>query len=134
MINRFARGASKWSYYSYLQRYTPEQLRTYQSERYYGLGRRGAFDTLVYKAGADHINYEEDFNVRYKIPAFVTNLSMRVCWYWFVIPSIMISFYLGDMVKIFNPTDVSYLKRPLGDGNAPTRYESMYMHDNPTKF
>jgi hypothetical protein len=134
MITKFSRGASKWSYYSYLQRTSPEHLRKHQSERNYYLGRKGAFDTLVYKMAADHICYEEDFNMRYKVPTFVVNTSMRVCWYWFVIPSILISFYLGDMIKTFNPTDVSYLKRPLQDGEIPTRYESMYMHDKQARF
>lgn len=83
---------------------------------------------------ADHVCYEEDFNVRYKVPALITNTSIRVIWFWFCIPTILISFYLGDMVKLFNPVDISYLKRPMSDGEFTTRYESMYMHDKQTRF
>ena len=72
-MNRFQRTASNYAYYGYLQRYQPEQLRNYQSDRYYYLGRRGAFSNLVYKFAADHVNYEEDFNLRYKTPPFITN-------------------------------------------------------------
>lgn len=57
-MNRFQRTASKHAYYGYLNRFTPETLRTYQSERFYQLGRRGAYDTLVLKMAADHVNYE----------------------------------------------------------------------------
>lgn len=56
-MNRFQRCASNYQYYGYLNRYTPQLLRTYQSERFFTLGRRGAYDTLVYKMGADHVNY-----------------------------------------------------------------------------
>lgn len=133
-MNRFNRLASKWSYYSYLQRYTPEQLRKYQSERYFFLGRKGAFDTLVFKMAADHINYEEDFNLRYKVPPLIVNFSMRICWYWFVVPTILISFYLGDMVKLFNPTDNWNLGRPSTEGEYPTRYESMYVHEKSPRY
>ena len=66
---------------------------------------------MVYKAAADHINYEEDFNIRYKTPTFITNASMRIIWFFFLIPSFLISFYLGDMVRLFNPTDNFNLKR-----------------------
>lgn len=57
-MNRFQRSASNYAYYGYLQRYTPEQIRKYQSERHYHLGRRGAFNTLVLKYASEHINYE----------------------------------------------------------------------------
>jgi hypothetical protein len=57
-MNRFQRTASKHAYYGYLNRFTPETLRTYQSERFYALGRRGAYDTLILKMAADHVNYE----------------------------------------------------------------------------
>lgn len=127
-MNRFSRQASKWSYYSYLQQFTPAHLRKYQSGRYYCLGRRGAFDNLVYKMAADHINYEDDFNLRYKTPTFIVNAFTRIMWFWFVVPTIMISFYLGDMVKVFTPTDMWNLKRAPSDGEIPTRYESMYLH------
>lgn len=57
-MNRFQRTASSYAYYGYLQRYTPEQLRKYQSERHHSLGRKGSFQTLVKKYGTEHINYE----------------------------------------------------------------------------
>lgn len=57
-MNRFQRAASNYDYYNYLQRYTPEQVRRYQADRHYYLGRRGAFNNLVLKYAADHINYE----------------------------------------------------------------------------
>lgn len=99
MINRFARNASNYSYYNYLTRYSPEQLRTYQTERHYYLGRRGAFNNLVLKMAADHINYEEDFNLRYKVPVFFSNMSMRLALFWFISATLICSFGLGDMLR-----------------------------------
>lgn len=56
-MNRFQRVASNYAYYGYLNRFTPETLRTYQSERFYGLGRRAACDALVLRMGASHVNF-----------------------------------------------------------------------------
>ncbi len=56
-MNRFQRCASNYAYYNYLNRYTPSQLRLYQGERHYTLGRKGAYNTLVLKMASDHINY-----------------------------------------------------------------------------
>lgn len=121
-MNRFQRAASNYSYYGYLQRYQPDQLRKYQSERHYYLGRRGAFSNLVYKYAADHINYEEDFNLRYKTPPFITNLSMRLSMYWFGMAAFILSFYLGDMIKVFNFQEFFYIGRPSTESEVVCRY------------
>ena len=121
-MNRFQRTASTDAYYGYLTKHTPEHLRKYQSERHYTLGRRGAFDTLVWKMAADHINYEEDFNLRYKIPPVISNLSMRLTMFWFWIPAFMMSFYLGDMIKLFTPHIYLYAGQPSENAESPTRY------------
>ena len=122
MLNRFQRTASTYAYYGYLTRHNPEHLRRYQSERNYTLGRRGAFDTLVWKMAADHINYEEDFNLRYKTPPVITNLSMRITMFWFWVPAFFISVYLGDMVKLFTPHVYMYAGQPSDNAESPTRY------------
>jgi hypothetical protein len=57
-MNRFQRCASNYTYYGYLNKHTPEHMRKYQSQRFHELGRRGAFDTLIYRMAADHLNYE----------------------------------------------------------------------------
>lgn len=101
MINKFARTASNYSYYGYLNRYTPELQRDYQAGRFYGLGRRGAFNNLVLKMAADHINYEEDLNLKYKVPVYITNMSMRLAIFWFVSATLILSFGLGDMLRVF---------------------------------
>lgn len=111
MLNRFQRLASNYSYYGYINRYSPELLRKYQTGRHYYLGRKGAFDTLVYKGAADHINYEEDFNVKYKLPVFVVNVCYRVAWFWFVMTTIYIMFSLGDMNKLFLEQKYFYTSR-----------------------
>lgn len=61
---------------------------------------------------ADHINYEEDFNLRYKTPSVIVNLSMRLSMFWFWIPTFLMSFYLGDMVKLFTPHIYLYAGQP----------------------
>ncbi len=122
MINKFARNASKYTYYGYLQRYNPEQLRTYQSERMYRLGRRGAFNNLVYKFAADHINYEEDFNMRYKVPTFFVNLTMRLAMFWFVSATVIISFGLGDMLRVFRQIEWYYSAKPNTNADSISRY------------
>jgi hypothetical protein len=133
-MNRFQRTASNYAYYGYLTRYTPENMRVNQSERNHTLGRRGAFDTLVWKMAADHINYEEDFNIRYKVPAVLVNASMRISMFWFWVPAFFISFYLGDMVKLFTPWPMYYPGRPGTAAESPTRYETMYFHDRKAMF
>ena len=126
-MNRFQRCASNYAYYNYLNRYSPAMLRTYQSGRYYNSGRSGSFTTLVHKMAADHINYEEDFNLRYKTPPVINNLAMRLAWYWFVISTLMISFSLGDMAKLFNPQEYAYASRPQDNPEQIARYETLYM-------
>jgi hypothetical protein len=111
-MNRFQRLASNYKYYGYITKYEPQHLRKYQSERNHGLGRKGAYDTLVIKMGGDHISYEEDFNIRYKTPPVIVNLSMRIAHYWFWIPMFMLSFMLGDMIKLFVPHTYMYAGNP----------------------
>ncbi len=134
MINKFARAASTYSYYGYLNRYTPEQIRTYQSERMYFLGRRGAFNNLVYKYAADHINYEEDFNMRYKVPTFVTNVTMRLGLFWFISATLIISFGLGDMLRVFRQVEFFYPGRPDSNAETISHYETLYLIDRSVKF
>ena len=122
MLNRFQRTASQHAYYGYLTRHTPENLRRYQSERNYTLGRKGAFDTLVWKMAADHISYEEDFNIRYKVPPVITNLSMRITMFWFWVPAVLISVALGDLIKLATPHVYHYTGHPSDNAESPTRY------------
>ena len=132
-MNRFQRTASKHAYYGYLARYTPEALRTYQSERFYGLGRRGAYDTLVLKMGADHVNYEEDMNQQYKTPPVLVNTWQRVGWFLFIVPGFMIIFNTDDMVRIFQPHKYNYIGN-ASDTVTPLRYETLYVFDRLPKF
>lgn len=134
MINKFARTASNYSYYGYLNRYTPQQLRTYQSERHYYLGRRGAFNNLVLKMAADHINYEEDLNLRYKVPPFITNMSQRLAAFWFISASIILSFGLGDMLRVFRQVQFYYPTRPSTSAEVPARYQTLYFVDRAPKY
>jgi hypothetical protein len=127
MINKFARTASTYTYYNYLNRYTPEQLRTFQSERYYCLGRRGAFDTLVLKMSGDHMNLEEDFNLRYKIPISIIFLSQRLAIFWSLSATAILMFCLGDMTKAFRPVSFYYRGTPSNSGEVETRYETLYV-------
>lgn len=133
MINKFARCASNYSYYGYLNRYTPEQLRSYQSERYYYLGRRGAFDNLVTKMAADHINYEEDLNMKYKIPHVIVKFSYKLAMYWMLVSAFIIMFGLGDMGKTLKPKDFFYINKPSGVESA-RHYETLYLIDRIPKY
>ena len=132
-MNRFQRCASNYAYYGYLNRFAPETLRTYQSERHFVLGRKGAYDTLVYKMAADHINYEEEMNQQYKTPIPIVNLWMRVAWFLFVVPGVLMFFCLDDMVRIFVPHKYNYIGMET-DATIPTRYESLYAMDRIPKF
>lgn len=60
----------------------------------------------------DHVSYEEDFNVRYKVPPVITNFCYRLAWLWFVLPTIFIMGYLGEMNKLFTPHTLYYSGRP----------------------
>lgn len=133
-MNRFTRCASNYAYYGYLNRHSPAHLRNYQGERNYYLGRRGAFNNLVLKMAADHQNYEEDFNMRYKMPPFVTNMSMRLAAFWFVSSVIVFSFCLGDMIKVFNIVETFYPGKPSQQGEVFSRYETLYFVDRAPKF
>lgn len=132
-MNRFQRTASNYKYYGYLTRYSPQLLRTYQSERFFTLGRRGAYDTLVYKMGADHINYEEEMNQQYKTPVPIVNLWMRVAWFLFAIPAFMLMCNMDDMIRIFVPHRYTYMGNTT-ETVVPTRYETLYTIDYTPKF
>ena len=133
-MNRFTRTASNYAYYGYLTRYTPASIRTYQSDRHYFLGRRGAFNNLVLKMAADHINYEEDLNLRYKVPPFISNISMRLAMFWFASSIILLSFCLGDMIKIFNISEFYYPNKPSTEAEVYNRYETMYFVDRAPRY
>ena len=120
-MNRFQRCASNYSYYGYLNRFAPETLRNYQSERFYQLGRKGAYDTLVYKMGADHINFEEEMNQQYKTPVFFVNIWMRIAWFLFVIPGLMILVNHEDLTRTFIPHRLTYMGAET-ETVIPTRY------------
>ena len=120
-MNRFQRAASNYAYYGYLTRYSPESLRTYQSQRFFSLGRRAAYDTLVLKMAADHVNFEDDMNQYYKTPTVLSNLIVRVGWFLFVVPIFMMFFNFDDMIRIFVPHKYSYIGNQ-SDPVIPTRY------------
>ena len=50
--------------------------------------------------------------MKYKVPPFITNLSQRLAMYWFFMATFMISFYLGDMIKIFTFAEFFYPGKP----------------------
>lgn len=104
-------------------------MRRYQSERNYGLGRRGAYNTLVLKMAGDHINYEEDYNMRYKVPPLIVNLSMRFASFFFIVPALMLSFALGDMIKLFRQYEYFYPGKPGEEPEQIARYETLYVVD-----
>lgn len=120
-MNRFQRLASKHAYYGYIARTSPELLRTYQSERSYVLGRKGAYDTLVLKMGGDHINFEEEMNQQYKTPTAFVNLWQRVAWFLFLVPIFMLVVNMDDMVRVFTPHRYAYIGNE-SDTVTPVRY------------
>jgi hypothetical protein len=132
-MNRFQRTASKYAYYGYLNRFTPEILRNYQSEQHLVLGRRGAYDTLVIKMAVDHLGYEEDFNQHYKTPMQITKLSIRVAIFLFIVPIFMMFFNYDDMVRIFQPHKYRYIGE-INDAEVPSRYETLYIIDRLPRF
>ena len=125
-VNRFARTASKYAYYGYLNRYDPSLLRKYQSERSYTLGRRGAYDTLVLKMAADHVNYEDEMNQTYKTPTLIVNTWQRVGLFFFFMAAFFLMFAMDNMPQIFVPFKLTY-PGVGGDPVIPSRYESLYM-------
>jgi hypothetical protein len=127
-MNRFQRCASNYAYYGYLNRYAPETLRNYQSERHLCLGRKGAYDTLVIKMTTDHVNFEEEMNLNYKTPTIMVNTWMRVGWFLFLVPAILIMCNHDDMLRIFVPHKYNYMGLEA-DTVIPTRYESLYAID-----
>ena len=72
--------------------------------------------------------------MKYKIPPVISNLSMRLILYWFVMSTIFISFSLGDMVKLFNPHEYSPKSKPNEDPEAITRYETLYILDRMPRY
>lgn len=71
---------------------------------------------------ADHINYEEDFNLRYKVPPYIVNFSQRLAAFWFVAATLIISFGLGDMLRVFRQSEYYYPTRPCPSSEAIPRY------------
>ena len=59
---------------------------------------------------------------------------MRLAMLWFFTCSLMLSFCLGDMIKIFGQAEFFYPLRPSGDGEAIPRYETLYFVDRAPRF
>ena len=132
-MNRYSRLASKWGYYRYLLNYTPRQLNKFQSGFNYETARAGLFHILVYRFAAIHCTVEERISSKIVTPTFITNFMQRLTMYWFAMAGIVFSCYLGDMGAIMNPIRTSVPNRIADDGEYPTRYESLYLHDKVRK-
>lgn len=134
-MNRFTRAASNYAYYAYVSRYTPDLLRKYQSERYHMLGRRGAYDTLVKRAGVNSMGNEEDMNMRYKTPAYIHNTYSRILWTMFLLPCVLMTIFQFDyMADIFTAAKFYVPGKPAEGGEFPKRYETMYIIDRLPRF
>lgn len=72
--------------------------------------------------------------MRYKVPPFISNLSMRMAMFWFVSAIFMLSFCLGDMIKIFGITEWYYPNKPNPDAEVFCRYETLYFVDRAPRF
>ena len=83
---------------------------------------------------ADHINYEEDFNLTYKVPTYITNFSYRLVAFWFISAAVIINFGLGDMNKVFRAVEYFYPGKPSTNAEVYPRYETLYFVDRMPKI
>lgn len=86
------------------------------------------------KYAGDHINLEEEHNVKYKTHMIFVNLSYRVAFMVFGYFLIYWTFFLGDVGKYFNIADWDHLINPVSDYDNPIRYESLYVMLKPQKY
>lgn len=96
--------------------------------------KRGAWKNLVYKYSGDHISLEEEHNFKYKSHLVFVWLSYRLAWMLFAYCLVYNSILLGDIGKSFNVGEWDHLVKLNSDNDYPTRYESLYLVDKPTKF
>ena len=89
---------------------------------------------MIYKYGGDHIALEEEHNFRYKSHLAFTWLSYRACWMLFAYFMVYNTFLLGDVGKSFNVGEWNHPIFPNSENDYPTRYESLYLVDKPTKW
>ena len=61
-------------------------------------------------------------------------LSYRIAWMLFGYFVLYNTALLGDVGKCFNVGDWDHPIRPASDNDYPTRYESLYLVDKPTKW
>ena len=82
----------------------------------------------------DHINLEEEHNIKYKTHMAFVNFSYRLAWFFFGYVTIYASFFLGEQGHIFNVADYDHLMNPSSNDDFPTRYEKLYISERPMKY
>lgn len=79
------------------------------------------------KYSADHINLEEEHNVKYKTPMFFVNLSYRFALFLSFYMIVYTSFYLDDVGKVFIQNEHSYAASTHNNQDVAARYEKVYV-------
>lgn len=72
-------------------------------------------------------------NQQYKTPPVMVNAWMRVAWFLFLIPGLMLMVNQDDMIRIFIPHRWNYIGK-AAEVTVPTRYETLYAIDNIPKY
>ena len=89
---------------------------------------------LVWKFAGDHINLEEEHNVKYKTHMFLVNFNYKFAWFLTFYAMVYTGMALGEQGRAFNVKDIDIPVNPSGDNEFPTRYERFYAVDRPQKY
>lgn len=134
-MSRFFK-TSAHSYYNYLNKYTSPTLLKYQSGEYYGLGRKSAWQNLVYKYGGDHVTTEEDHDNHYKTPIALMRFQAQIGVFFFLYGFYICCTCIGlqEGQKAFIETDQDYDDQPHPDNDRSYGYEYIYNERKPVQF
>lgn len=134
-MSKFFR-TSNHSYYNYLQKYKSPTILKYQSGQYYNMGRKSAWQNLVYKYAADHVTTEEDHSNAYKTPIFLNNISTRLGTFFFLYAFYILctTLSLSEGQKAFIETDQDYNDQPHPADDRSYGYEYIYNERRPVQF
>ena len=131
-MSRFIR-TSAHSYYNYLQKYKSPTILKYQANQYFNMGRKSAWQNLVYKYAGDHLTTEDDFNNHYKTPILLYNISNRMgtLMFIYIFYIMLTALSISEQQRVYLDIGEDYDDQPMPATQRSFGYEFLYNERKP---
>lgn len=114
------------SYYSYLSRFTPFQLRRYQTGMYFDVGRTSMWSHYIQKTARESMGSEDDVSVNYRLPWYVSSFMYRILWVTLAV-QVYVYFLIWDgKYTVFNPQERNHWAEEESGLEYLTKYDRLY--------